>query len=101
YEFPTQCGQMVQGSRYVSMGTVGSWVQVGGCAIGIFTYLGTLDNRLYLVPLNARDAVLSASITPTPPTCSGANPRLRVSVEVGAARNPRAVHVQGWAYYSS
>jgi len=101
HEFQNQGGQMVQVNRYGSMGTVGSSVQVGGCAIGICAYLGTLGNRLYLVPLNARDAVLSACITPTPPTCSGANPRLRVSVEVGAARNPRAVHVQGWAYYSS
>src|SRR5205807_2330007 len=34
HEFQNQGGQMVQVNRYGSMGTVGSSVQVGGCAIG-------------------------------------------------------------------
>ena len=100
HEVQNQAGQMVQVNRYGGMGKVGSSVEVGGCATGICVYLGTLGNRLYLVPLDARDAVLSACITAAPPTCSGANPRLRASVEVGASGSPQTVHVQGWAYYS-
>src|SRR5438309_717048 len=100
HEVQNQGGQMVQVNRYGSMGTVGSSVTVGGCATGICVYLGTLGNRLYLVPLDARDAVLSACITSAPPTCSGANPRLWASVEVGASGSPQTVHVEGWSYYS-
>ena len=86
-------------TRYGPMATVGSSVQVGGCPSGICVYLGGLDNNAYMIPLDARDAVLSACITVSPPGCSGENPKLWASVEVGA-NALQTVHVQGWSYYS-
>ena len=81
YELQNIGGQMVKANRYGNMGAIGSSVQVAGCATGICVYLGTLGNRLYLIPLNARDAVLKACITSSPPTC------LRASVEVSQSGN--------------
>jgi hypothetical protein len=79
---------------------IGSSVQVGGCGVKICIYLGALDGTAYLVPLDARDAVLSACISTSPPACSGDNPRLWTQVEVGSAGSLQTVHVQGWSYYS-
>lgn len=70
------------------------------CPAGICVYLGSMDNSAYLISLDARDAVLTACVSASPPACSGANPRLWASIEVGAAGSPQTVHVQGWSYYS-
>jgi hypothetical protein len=82
------------------LGQVRSSVQLGACAAGICLYMGSLNGNSYIVPLDARNAVMTACISSAPPSCSGANPRLRAQVEVGTAGNPNTVHVQGWAYYS-
>jgi hypothetical protein len=100
HEVQIQGGQLVQVKEYGGMGTIGSSVQVGGCGAGICVFLGTTGNAIYLVPLDARDAVLSACIASAPTTCSGANPRLWASVEVGDANSAQTVHVEGWSYYS-
>jgi hypothetical protein len=91
---------LTQVETYGQVGSVTSSVLVGTCASGICVYFGTANNHAYLVPLDARKAVISACITNSPPTCSGANPRLWASVEVGASGSPQTVHVQGWSYYS-
>jgi hypothetical protein len=101
YVHELQYGQgLVQVESYGQMNTFGSSPQVGGCGTGICIYLGTQGGNLYLVPLDARKAILSACITTSPPACSGANPRLWASVEVGASGSPQTVHVEGWSYYS-
>ena len=79
---------------------VGSSVQIGGCTAGICLYLGALNGGAFMVPLDARDSVLSACASTSPPACSGENPRLWAQVEVGVAGSLQAVHVQGWSYYS-
>jgi hypothetical protein len=73
---------------------------VGGCPSGICVYMGSSNGIAYLVPLDARDAVLTTCLTTSPPACSGANPRLWTQVEVGVFGSPQTVHVQGWSYYS-
>jgi hypothetical protein len=101
YVHELQNGQgLVQVESYGQMSTFGSSPQIGACSAGICIYLGAQDGSLYLVPLDARKAVLSACITTSPPACSGANPRLWASVEVGANGSPQTVHVEGWSYYS-
>ncbi len=73
---------------------------LGSCPAGICIYLGSMDGNAYLVPIDARDAVLTACISTSPPACSGTNPRLWTHVQVGVAGNNQMVHVQGWSYYS-
>ena len=81
-------------------GSIGSSPVLATCPAGICVYLGSLDASAYLISLNARDAVLTACVSVSPPTCSGANPRLWASAEVGAAGSPQTVHIEGWSYYS-
>jgi hypothetical protein len=69
------------------------------CPAGICVYFASVDSNAYLISFDARDAVLTACIG-AGQTCSGVNPRLWTSVEIGMASNPQAVHVQGWSYYS-
>ena len=79
----------------------GSSPVIGSCPAGLCIYVGSLDASAYLVPLDARNAVLTACISNAPPTCAaGANPRLWTRVEVGDAASSQTVHVQGWSYYS-
>jgi hypothetical protein len=59
-------------------------------------YFGATNSRAYLIPLDAREAVLSACVT-----CTPGNLRLWTHVVVGAATNPRAVRVVGFSYYSA
>jgi hypothetical protein len=103
HEVQQPAGQptLVQRATYGPFGgRVGSSVQVGECSVGICVYLGALNSHAYIVQLNARDAVLTACLSSSPPTCSSINPRLWTQVEVGSAGNPRTVHVGGWSYYS-
>jgi hypothetical protein len=100
HELQLQNGQLYERETYGQMGRFGSSPQLGSCAQGICIYLGGQDGNVYLVPLNARKAVISACITKSAPTCSGANPRLWATVEVGDRISPGTVHVQGWSYYS-
>lgn len=101
HELQLQGGQgLVEVESYGQMSPFGSSPQIGPCSTGICIYLGAQNGSLYLVPLDARKAVLSACITTSPPACSGANPRLWASVEVGASGSPQTVHVEGWSYYS-
>ncbi len=101
-EVQTVTGQysMVPAFRYGSAGAITSAPIVNSCAAGICIYFGSSDGNAYLVPLDARDAVVMTCISASPPSCSGVNPRLWVQVEVGVANNPRKVHVDGWSYYS-
>ena len=81
-------------------GAVGSGVQVAGCPSGLCAYFASSSGAAYIIKLDARNAIISACITVAPPACSGDNPRLWASVQVGAAGSPQTVHVQGWSYYS-
>jgi len=102
YEVAKQNGPtMTLVAQYgAAAGPIGSSPVIGGCPVGICAYLGSLDGNVYLVSLDARAAVLTSCVSTAPPTCSGANPRLWTSVEVGVSGNPRTVHVEGWSYYS-
>jgi hypothetical protein len=88
------------GWPYGGAGAIRSSPIAAPCAAGICVYFGSVDANLYLVSLDARDAVLNTCISTAPPACSGANPRLWTRVEVGIAGSPQTVHVQGWSYYS-
>jgi hypothetical protein len=102
HELQVQGGNSIhEVESYGQMARVGSSLQLASCPSGICIYLGGLDDSIYLIPLDARDVVISACISTSPPSCSGANPRLWAQVEVGAAGSPQAVHVQGWSYYSA
>ena len=93
-------GQLVQVARYGPLGgSIGSAAVAGACPAGICLYAGSPGGD-YEVQLDARDVLLSACISTAPPSCSGVNPRLWTSVEIGAAGNKQAVHVLGWSYYS-
>ena len=105
YEVQVQPGQpaMRLAWKYGSMGMIGSSVQVGTCSngtSGICIYLGSSNQRAYLVRLDARDVVMTSCVSSAPPACSGGNPRLWAQVEVGDLLTPQTVHVQGWSYYA-
>jgi hypothetical protein len=103
YELQQPPGQstMVLAARFGPVGgSVRSSVQVGGCSAGICIYLGATNGNAYLVPLDARDARLTACMTNAAPVCSGDNPRLWAQVEIGSAVSPQTLHIQGWSYYS-
>jgi hypothetical protein len=92
---------MVEVRKYLTPADVtGSPVQAAACSIGICLYFASLDGNVFRVALDARNAVVSACITTSPPACSGSNPRVLAELEIGVAGNVRAVHVQGWSYYS-
>lgn len=93
-------GTATQVDSFGTMGQIESAVQLAACSAGICIYAGALDDHVYLVPLDARRAIISACIATAPPACSGANPKLWASVEVGASGSPQTVHVEGWSYYS-
>ncbi len=80
-------------------GAVSSGPQVGACPAGLCAYVGSGTTN-YLVQLDARDVVISACLSTAPPACSGENPRLWASIEVGQAGSPSTAHVQAWSYYS-
>ena len=102
YEVQKPAGQstMIFAARFALSGAVTSSPVVGECPTGICVYLGTQNGRAYLVPLDARDATVTACISDVPPTCSGTNPRLWAQVEVGSFTSPQTVRVTGWSYYS-
>jgi hypothetical protein len=101
YEVVKQGTSMVPVASYgPASGPIGSSPVVGTCPAGICAYLGSSTSNLYELSLDARSAVITACISSAPQTCSGANPRLWTSVEVGVSGSPRTVHVQGWSYYS-
>ncbi len=78
------------------LGRIQSSVQVGPCGAWICAYLGSSNSKAYTVQFDARDVVLSASITSSP----AANPHLWASFEIGSSSRAQTVHVQGWSYYS-
>lgn len=82
-------------------GGIGSVLQVGPCSGMICLYVATQGGNAYRVPLDARDVVMTACISDNVPTCSGANPRLWTTIEVGREGFPNEVHVRGWSYYSA
>ena len=103
YEVQKPAGQstMIFAARFALSGAVTSSPAVGACwSTWLCIYLGTQNGRAYLVPLDARDATVTACITILPPTCSGTNPRLWAQVEVGSFTSPQTVRVTGWSYYS-
>jgi len=102
YEVAKQNGpSMVRVATYGSAGgpILGSPI-IGACPGGLCLYLGSADRSTYLMTLDARSAVVTSCITSAPPACSGTNPRLWTSVEIGVTTNPQTVHVEGWSYYS-
>lgn len=82
-------------------GQVRSSVQVGGCGTILCAYLGSANSNFYMVPLGARNVVLTTCISSTPPACSGVNPRLWTSVQVTAPTSSPSVHMSGFSYYST
>ena len=98
---PAGLATMIRTARFGPFGNrVGSAAQVGGCRGWICVYVGTQSGKSFLVPLDARDLVLSACVSTAPPACSGVNPRLWVKAQVGTSVSQRTVDVQGWSYYS-
>jgi hypothetical protein len=94
-------GMIVAASFGTAGAAFGSSPVIATCPAGVCIYVGSLDASAYLVPLDARNAVLTACISTGPPNCAvGSNPRLWTRVEVGDAQSSRTVHVQGWSYYS-
>jgi hypothetical protein len=81
-------------------GIIGSGIQLGACGAWICAYLGSSSGGVYTVQLDARSAVVSVCISAAPPACSGENPRLWASVQVGSATSQQTVHVSSWSYYS-
>lgn len=77
-------------------------VQVGQCGNGwVCAYVASsTQSAAFLVQLDARSAELSACVSTAPPACSGSNPRLWASVQVGAFSTTQTVHVRAWSYYS-
>lgn len=82
--------------------SIGSSPVAGDCVPSICVYMGSLDHRTYLMRLDARNAVISASActVASPPACTPTNPRLWTQVVVEAATGPGTVQVSGWSYYS-
>jgi hypothetical protein len=105
YQVQRQTGQatlvLATAQPYGSGGSViTSSPTLGSCnTTWICVYAGSADS-LYLVPLDARHAVVTACMATSPPACSGSNPQLWASVEVGSASSLNTVHVKGWSYYS-
>jgi hypothetical protein len=87
-------------ASFGSAGAFRSSPVIGPCQQDICAFLASTDATTYLVDLDARDVVLTACLGTTSSGCSGANPRLWTSVEIGVAGNASVVHVQGWSYYS-
>ncbi len=104
YEAQRQTGQTTMALRATfgsAAGPISSSPIVGTCQTSwICVYIGSSDSHAYVVPLDARNAVITACISTSPPACSGTNPRLWATVEVGSASSPNTVHVGGWSYYS-
>jgi hypothetical protein len=91
---------MAPAASFGSAGAFRSSPVIGPCRQDICVYLASTDARAYLVDLDARDVVLTACLGTASSGCSGVNPRLWTSVEIGVAGNAQVVHVQGWSYYS-
>jgi hypothetical protein len=102
YELQQQAGKTlaVVGQFGPFDGAVTSGVQVGGCPEGLCAYLASGAGTAYVVQLDARNVIITACISTSPPACSGDNPRAWASVQVGVAGNLQTVHVEGWSYYS-
>jgi hypothetical protein len=104
YEVQRTAGQttMTLGTSFGSAaGQISSSPVLGTCQTSwICIYVGSTDSHLYVVPLDARRAVFSACISTSPPSCSGTNPRLYASVEVGSWTSANTVRVGVWSYYS-
>ncbi|HYM67279.1 MAG TPA: hypothetical protein VEW68_08320 [Patescibacteria group bacterium] len=103
YEVVQPRGQtaMVQAGAFGPMdGAVGSSAVAGPCSSSLCVYVGTQGRHEYLTTFDARNVVMTACISTSLPTCSGDNPRLWASVQIGAMGAPTAVRVSGWSYYS-
>jgi hypothetical protein len=101
YEMQKAAGTtMTLAASYGSAGAFRSSPVIGSCLQDVCVYLASTDARAYLVDLDARDVILTACLGNAASGCSGVNPRLWTSVEIGVADNPKAVHVRGWSYYS-
>ncbi|HVC76713.1 MAG TPA: hypothetical protein VND96_09380 [Candidatus Micrarchaeaceae archaeon] len=99
---PTGQSTMVLGAEFGSAAAaISSSPLLGSCGTSwICVYMGSADSALDLVSLDARRAVVTACISTSPPACSGSNPRLWASVEIGSSSSPDTVRVVGWSYYS-
>jgi hypothetical protein len=82
------------------LGQVRSSTQIGDCGTQICIYLGSANGNAYVIPLDARDALVTVCVS-SAPSCSAPNPGLWANIEVGASGSPQTVHVQGWSYYSA
>ena len=83
-------------------GPIGSAVVVADCpnwTKTVCVYLGLVSGSP-TVPLDGRDATLTACIINSTPPCSNDNPRLWAQAEVRQAVGQGTVHVDGWSYYS-
>jgi hypothetical protein len=101
YEVQKAAGAtMTVAASFGSAGAFRSSPVIGPCQQDICLYLASTDARAYLLDLDARDVDITACLGTTASGCSGVNPRLWTSVEIGVANNPNVVHVQRWSYYS-
>jgi hypothetical protein len=102
YEVQTNAGSAIApATKFGNLGAgVGVSTEVGVCPAGLCIYTAVRNGNAYLIELDARDAVLSACISSSPPTCSGDNPHLWATAQVQARVNPQTVRVTGWSYYS-
>jgi outer membrane protein assembly factor BamB len=76
------------------------------CPAGRCIYMAKLDGTAYLVPLVDREVIMTACISITPPTCSGAKPELWARVTVASrtipnsSTSPQTVRMLGFSYSS-
>ena len=105
YVYEVKQGALTLSTTYGPMGgPISSSAVVGYCHSGLTVciYIGLQNNQPTIVPLDNRQAALSACIIPSSSTlCTGASPRLSARLEVGSAVSAQTVRVRGWAYSSS
>ena len=104
HEIQRLAGQpsMTEVARYGPVGgAINTTLQVAPCSNLICMYFGAQNGSAYRVPLDARSVVITTCISATLPSCSGANPHLWTTMEIGREGFPNEVHVQGWSYYSA
>jgi hypothetical protein len=79
-------------------GAAGSSAIAGACRSGLLcVYVATNQSTAYLTIFDRHTALINACIISSPSTCSGDNPRLWASLDIGATGT---VRVTGWSYYS-
>lgn len=96
-----QGGMVVAHAFPVSSATISSSPIVQGCTAGLCVYFGANNSHAYLISLDQRDLVLSASACISAQgVCTSVRPELWAHVVVGGAGNPQTARMAGFSYYS-